>query len=800
MAGYIGSKTVSLSTTAANVEGNITVTGNVDGRDVSVDGTKLDGIETAATTDQTDAEIRTAVESATDSNVFTDADHTKLNGIETAATADQTDAQIKTAVQNSSDIALAGNPTTTTQSPSNNSTRVATTAYTDAAITALVNSAPVTLDTLNELAAALDDDPNYAATTATLIGSKMPKSGGAFTGAITGTTAGFTRLDINATNTQLKGDLFANTDGAFDIGASGANRPRNLYISNSISAADITTTGAGAFGGTVTADGLTVDGPRVLVQRANDDSSIAFANNASGTPSGHVWATGLDYSNSNAFTIAYGSSGIPSLSDGSKMIITSSGNVGIGCTPSHSVDILSANQLALRLNTTDSDGCYLAIQTNGTAKGYLGTSHHLVAGVPSENDITLRAENNLQFTTGGGSERMRISSAGNVGIGTSAPISPLTIKSDSASTSFGSNKHIILQNTNTTDNSRLGIGLSGNPSIGTALALIEAQSYDQSVGATSLNFSLYSGSWHSDMMVLKAGNVGIGTSAPSANLHVYSSGQALARIEGSNQYFSGIKLRNNHSSVQSDWNIGSSGGTSGWGSANGNFIIRDDTTNSTGIEIERGAGGASGALYITSAGNVDLAGSLTVDSGNAGGRYLALSTSANGDGHILLQRSGSNKWQIGSAVSSNDLFFYNYTAGGIPMRIDNLGRPFIPAAYVYTTAAAANMYVASSGQFFRSTSSERYKNTIQDATHGLAELLTLRPVTYKGNDDGDIVFGGLIAEEVHAAGLTEFVQYNDNDEPDALAYSNMVSLCIKAIQEQQTLIKTLEARITALEA
>ena len=110
------------------------------------------------------------------------------------------------------------------------------------------------------------------------------------------------------------------------------------------------------------------------------------------------------------------------------------------------------------------------------------------------------------------------------------------------------------------------------------------------------------------------------------------------------------------------------------------------------------------------------------------------------------------------------------------------------------------MFVASGGQFFRSTSSERYKNTIQDATHGLAELLTLRPVTYKGNDDGDIVFGGLIAEEVHAAGLTEFVQYNDNDEPDALAYSNMVSLCIKAIQEQQTLIKTLEARITALEA
>ena len=51
---------------------------------------KLDGIESGATADQTNAEIRAAVEAATDSNVFTDADHTKLSGIE--ALADVTDA------------------------------------------------------------------------------------------------------------------------------------------------------------------------------------------------------------------------------------------------------------------------------------------------------------------------------------------------------------------------------------------------------------------------------------------------------------------------------------------------------------------------------------------------------------------------------------------------------------------------------------------------------------------------------------------------------------------------------------
>ena len=119
--------------------------------------------------------------------------------------------------------------------------------------------------------------------------------------------------------------------------------------------------------------------------------------------------------------------------------------------------------------------------------------------------------------------------------------------------------------------------------------------------------------------------------------------------------------------------------------------------------------------------------------------------------------------------------------------------------YNDTTAAAANLVVASSGSFVRSTSSLRYKNTVNDATHGLTELLTLRPVTYKGNNNGETIFGGLIAEEVHDAGLTEFVQYDDEERPDALAYGNMVSLCIKAIQEQQTLIESLTARVAELE-
>jgi len=64
---------------------------------------KLAGIEEGATADQTDAEIRTAVENASDSNVFTDADHSKLNAIEAGATADQTASEIRTLVESASD-------------------------------------------------------------------------------------------------------------------------------------------------------------------------------------------------------------------------------------------------------------------------------------------------------------------------------------------------------------------------------------------------------------------------------------------------------------------------------------------------------------------------------------------------------------------------------------------------------------------------------------------------------------------------------------------------------------------------
>ena len=67
------------------------------------DHSKLNAIEASATADQTAAEIRTLVESASDSNVFTDADHSKLNGIEAGATGDQTNTEIRALVNSAVD-------------------------------------------------------------------------------------------------------------------------------------------------------------------------------------------------------------------------------------------------------------------------------------------------------------------------------------------------------------------------------------------------------------------------------------------------------------------------------------------------------------------------------------------------------------------------------------------------------------------------------------------------------------------------------------------------------------------------
>ncbi len=69
--------------------------------------------------------------------------------------------------------ALTGTPTTPTATAGTNTTQVANTAFVQGEIAALVNSSPAALDTLNELATALGDDPNFAATMTTALAGKQ---------------------------------------------------------------------------------------------------------------------------------------------------------------------------------------------------------------------------------------------------------------------------------------------------------------------------------------------------------------------------------------------------------------------------------------------------------------------------------------------------------------------------------------------------------------------------------------------------------------------------------------------------
>ena len=71
---------------------------------------------------------------------------------------------------------LTGTPKAPTAAAGNNTTQLANTAFVQAAIAALVNSSPGALDTLNELAAALGNDPNFATTMTNALAGKMDKS------------------------------------------------------------------------------------------------------------------------------------------------------------------------------------------------------------------------------------------------------------------------------------------------------------------------------------------------------------------------------------------------------------------------------------------------------------------------------------------------------------------------------------------------------------------------------------------------------------------------------------------------
>ena len=122
------------------------------------------------------------------------------------------------------------------------------------------------------------------------------------------------------------------------------------------------------------------------------------------------------------------------------------------------------------------------------------------------------------------------------------------------------------------------------------------------------------------------------------------------------------------------------------------------------------------------------------------------------------------------------------------------------AGYDTTTATGANVVLQSDGTFRRSTSSKKYKQNIVPYEKGLADVLKLEAKSFTSiTDDTDRIYSGFIAEDVEELGLIEFVEYNNDNNPESIFYSHMMTLAVNAIKELSAKNDELEARILTLE-
>jgi hypothetical protein len=119
--------------------------------------------------------------------------------------------------------ALTGTPTAPTATAGTNTTQVATTAYVRGEVTALVASAPAALDTLNELATALNNDASFSTTVSTSIGLKAPLESPTFTGTVSGVTKSHVGLGNVDNTADASKPVSTATQTALDLKAPSAS-------------------------------------------------------------------------------------------------------------------------------------------------------------------------------------------------------------------------------------------------------------------------------------------------------------------------------------------------------------------------------------------------------------------------------------------------------------------------------------------------------------------------------------------------------------------------------------------------
>ena len=365
------------------------------------------------------------------------------------------------------------------------------------------------------------------------------------------------------------------------------------------------------------------------------------------------------------------------------------------------------------------------------------------AGTAPVAGFYLPTTNNLAFTTAS-TERMRIDSAGNVGIGTSSPAVNLEVKASSGSGEIriDSSASDILQLQSSATESRIA-----------------------AVSAVPLTFRT---SNIERMRIDSSGNVGIGTSSP--NIGGANTDNAILTLKGKASTRGGIFEMGSFGTTGNDQTLG-------W---NRYF---DGSTENANIEVARASSTSTAYMKFSTNGGSGVTERMRIDSA---GRLSINSTSNLDTSRLFVQMSsGDNAMSLRSYDSSSSVMMLQfYTSGNTRI------------GFIQTVSGTSTTF---------STSSDyRLKEDITPMTGALAKVVLLKPVTYKWKSNGKDG-QGFIAHELQevvpdcVTGTKDAVDEDGKPVHQGVDTSFLVATLTAAIQEQQTLITQLTERIAALE-
>ena len=322
------------------------------------------------------------------------------------------------------------------------------------------------------------------------------------------------------------------------------------------------------------------------------------------------------------------------------------------------------------------------------------------------------------------------------------------------------------------------------------------------------------------MRIDSSGKVGIGTTSPSANLHVAQDGNNVALYAGGGGYNFQAKFESSDAEaaiIIEDSNSTNDGNRIGVVTNDMTFI----TDNSERMRIN-----SDGQLLVgaTTAASTNISSvfaannsATSVASGNGAAISIQnTNTTDNNYSTIYFQNSaGATDSAIygvhedadgtGTSRSGELVFATANTGGGVSERM-RIGSDGSFKVLTMPVGGTANLHYSSGGggQFFVTSSSKRFKHDIVDYDKGLAEVLQMQPKYFVYNEEpNEKQRAGFIAEDFHDIGMTEYVEYwqdeNGEDIPSEIGYSNMVAVLVKAIQELSAKNDALETKVETLE-